>query len=258
MREPHVESLQYRLETDEKTTYNNPPAVQWETDEFCACLDDGLLEIRMKTHFSSVEEARKHVDGVLRAWEIDVALRRGPGELRFVYEGARVIDRDPAPPGSNRVIPLAGTLTGSGGLKAGPLHAIRGKYPDPPQQFRFTPDVETLWNRYEGYRKGQEPLLAMAYFCLSLVESISGGRPKASKTFNVSKPVLEKIGQITSERGDAATARKIDRKKPQMAPLSDAEAAWVEAAVKALIRRVGEENPNGSTPKTTMSDLPPL
>lgn len=38
------------------------------------------------------------------------------------------------------------------------------KYPDPPKLFILTPDVETLWHRYEGYLQGKEPLSSMAYF----------------------------------------------------------------------------------------------
>jgi hypothetical protein len=97
----------------------------------------------------------------------------------------------------------------------------------------------------------------MGYFCLSVIQSLYGGRKKAGQALNVDRTVLDTFGQLTSERGDAATARK-QESKPLKA-LTSSEERWIHAALKVLIRRVAMEQ--GGAPLTTlitMKDLPPI
>ncbi len=54
---------------------------------------------------------------------------------------------------------------------------------------------------------GQEPLLSMANFCLTVLEWDAGGRPAAASKYNVNLEVLRKLGYLVSERGDVSTAR---------------------------------------------------
>lgn len=163
MRDPHVESLRYRLDTSETTTYENPPAVEVSRDEFECRLNDGVLTCRMREHYPTVEEARRVVDGFLRSWEIKAALELGRGEMRFQFEDSHMVDRDPPPPGSSQVIQVSAASVGVSTV-LGRVHVTRNKYPGAPTTFAATPDVETLWQRYENYLDGKEPLLSMAYF----------------------------------------------------------------------------------------------
>jgi hypothetical protein len=57
--------------------------------------------------------------------------------------------------------------------------------------------------------------------------------------------------------GDLSTVRKVTAK---MRPPTAAEQAWLEAAVKMLVRRAGEvaAAPGAALPQLTMSDLPRL
>jgi hypothetical protein len=254
MRDPHVVSLRYRLQTDESTSYTNPPPVEHDTTTFSLRLAENVLCIQMKAHFSSTELARSAVEGFLHAWELDAALNFGPGALRFVYEDASVIDRNPPPPGTREVVAAKGVAIGMSAASA-KLHVARATYPSPSTRFRVSPDVETLWQRYQGYRKGREPLLSMAYFCLSLIESKAGGRSAAAAQFAVDEKVLRKLGEITSNRGDGATARKLNRKST-VQPLSTSEIAWIKATVTAIIRRVAEADPSDPLPLLRMADLP--
>ncbi|GAG92956.1 unnamed protein product, partial [marine sediment metagenome] len=48
MRDPHVESLRYRLKTSETTIYKNPPAVKFTRNEFECHLNDGVLTCHMR------------------------------------------------------------------------------------------------------------------------------------------------------------------------------------------------------------------
>jgi len=256
MREPHVKTLFYCLETDRNTTYNNPPPIIYETEDFSAELEKERLKIVLKRHFPTVEEARHEIEKFLRAWELDVALKRGPGEFQLKYEDSEVIDRNPAPKDSSNTIAVSAHAKVSATMKA-EIGVARGRYPEPPEYFRTSPDVETLWQRFHGYQSGNEPLLSMAYFCLTVVERLGGSRRQSAILLRVSSDVLNRLGEITSTRGDVFTARKVSRNTP-LTPVSDAERAWVESAIKIIIRRVAEIELHSSPPIIDMSDLPTL
>jgi len=55
--------------------------------------------------------------------------------------------------------------------------------------------------------------------------------------YGVDAAVLNTLGKISTARGDATSARKFD---PNGTRLTGAEIRWLETAVRALIRRVGE------------------
>ena len=124
------------------------------------------------------------------------------------------------------------------------------------RRLSFTPDAATVANRYQGYREGREPLLAMAYFCLTVLEAGAGGRREAAATYKIHESVLGKLGELTSERGDPGTARKM--KAPAMQPLSGAETVWIQEAIKQIIWRLGDQRATTELPTITMADLPAL
>jgi hypothetical protein len=97
----------------------------------------------------------------------------------------------------------------------------------------------------------------MAYFVLTVLE-MHGGRRKAAARFGIGGRVLSKLGHLASETGDVKTARKA---AATARPLTAEESRWLEAAVIAIVRRVGEVAAAGSAallPQLTMADLPPL
>jgi len=257
MRDPHVVSLTYNASPSESTSFEKAPPLEGTIEDLRFRLDVGTLRIEPTIHFPSIEDARRLVDPLLRSWEIDIALRFGSPELSFVYDTAEVIDRQPPPPGARHAVLNVQlgevVLVGS----AVTLRVSRGSYPQPPAAFRLNPDVDTLWRRYQGYKEGREPLPSMAYFCLTLIESLAGGRDTAASTFKISKRVLAKIGQLASERGDASTARKY-RAIAAGAPLTGGEASWLEEAIKVIIRRVGELQAIDALNTIEMDDLPQL
>jgi hypothetical protein len=131
-------------------------------------------------------------------------------------------------------------------------HVSRGSYPIFPTAFVATPLVETLFHRFEGFKLKREPLLAMAYFSLTALETEAGGRAAAASTFRIEESVLRKIGGLTSTRGDHASARKAGR---HLKPLTPVEEAWLISAIRAVIRHVGEVADGGSRAQLTMKDL---
>jgi hypothetical protein len=258
MRDPHVESMRYRFVViDETTTFSEAaPAVELTTDEFSARLDDGLLEIKMSVHYASEADARAAVEPYLHAWEVLHALRvsRTP-EFRFEFVTAEVIDRSPPPPGARHIIALAGRVEIHSNVSA-TLTVNRGAYPVPPTSFFLDADALTLWQRWQGYVAGREPLQAMAYFCLTVLE-LHGGRAGAAARYAIARGVLETVGRLSSETGDASTARKATT---TLRPLSPTETTWLEATVRALVRRAGEVAADAASERPTLSmkDLPPL
>lgn len=255
MRDPHVVSLKYKLETVPTVTFNNSPVVREETDEFRLSLENGEVTVELKEHFPSIDAARTVIDSFLRAWELDVALQFGREEIKFIFVDAEVVDRDPPPPGSPQRLEVAniGSVTAFGEVT---VSVHRSKYPLPPKDFRASADVEALWYRYDMYLQGREPLLDMGYFCFTWLTVPVGGIDSAVNIYRIHRDVLRKLSELTSTRGDEKTARKRDR--GGNVPLTNSEKLWIEATVKAIIRRVGEISANPLVGVLTMNDLPAL
>jgi hypothetical protein len=259
MRDPHVAALRYRLVPAETVSFDQPPLVERDTEAFRLRLLDGIATFEMVEHHASEESARRRVEPYLRAWELDVALRFGRSEIGFQFEGADVIDRSPPPPGTGQVIYPKAVAAVIGVMGSVAVHLTRGQYPAPPEGFVASPDVETMWHRYERHLEGRELLASMAYFCLTLLEGSAGSRDRAAKQYGISGKVLDTLGRLTTEIGDEQTARKASRLRERR-PYTGAEKTWLEATVKALIRRAGEwaYAAEAQRPTLTMEDLPKL
>jgi hypothetical protein len=220
-------------------------------------LVDDVLTVTMKEHHPTVGSAMARVRDHLRAWEIQTALDIGRGYLAFEFDNPEVIDRNPPPPGTSSghaAIVEAGDLITATAV----CHAAQGKYPDPPSRFLVSPMVEHLWNRYQMYLDSRDLLTTMGYVCLNTIQSDAGGRTSAAAKFQIHKEVLDKLGALTSDVGDETTARKFDARTTERAH-TEAEKAWIEAAVKKIIRRVAEHDhdPTAALSQITMADLPP-
>jgi hypothetical protein len=170
MRDPHVVALYYQLETTEALlSFENPQPREAETALCRLHLAEGMLTCTLKEHYPSPDEARAVVDPLLHAWVLADSQQRGRREIRFVFQRAEVIDRDPLPAGQVLSIHTTATIGISGRVS---LRATRAEYPAFPQRFAVSPDVETLWSRYESYVQGREPLPGMAYVCQSFIEKV--------------------------------------------------------------------------------------
>lgn len=271
MNDPHVESLRYRLNVDETFgQFRNPPALHHETSSFRLELADGLLSVQMKEHHPTVDSARQQVEPLLEAWELDSALTREHSWLKFVFDpgGTRIVDRNPPP------LP-AGHVQGVGACMVGRATASATgtvtppefpAYPKPPADFASSPEIQVMVSRYERAIWGDEfRLLAESYAILTLLEKSIGTKPlsraELGKFLRADIPVLSKLSELASIRGNLNEARKFDHKVPPT-PLTSQENAWLRAALKKLIRRRGEiehaPQSASSLPQITMNDLPPL
>jgi hypothetical protein len=262
MNDPHVVFLTYRIKPCSDLKFDNPPAVQHDNDVFKMTLADGMVTFEMKEHFPSIEAARKPADRFLKSWEIQTGLQYNKSMIRFVYEDAQVIDRRPSPAeGKFAYVCEAAGATASAGSAAVTVRSLF--YPEPPRNFATNPDIETLWNRYKGFLDGKEPLQSMGYFCVTALESLAAGsgvsaknhvrrrRRKAAEKYKISIDVLNKLGELTSEKGNPATARKY---AATVNALTSSEAEFIEAAVKVIIKRLGKDP--DSAAEITLADLP--
>jgi hypothetical protein len=221
----------------------------------------------MKEHNASVQSAKQKVDELIRAWEIYTTFDFDWDLFKFEFENAEVINRKPSPkvPGQNTgyadiTLPMP-TLKGI--VTAHPLQL--SEYPAPPTRFKATPDVETMCFRYQQHLQDKETYQSVAYFCLSLMQwstgITKGARGEASRRYNIDLDILDKIGELTSERGTQKDARKLDSGSTLL-PLTDGEKRWIREAVKILIRRKGEYDFDPATAPSlkqiNMADLPKL
>jgi hypothetical protein len=208
VKDPHVDWLKYRLIVEPPLVLPaHPPPLDVKDESFSGVLQDRTFTAEMTAHFPTSNEARSAVERFLTQWEIKAALALDI-RIGFEFLAAHLHDCVPGPTGRNQQC-----STKHFTVTVVPEDVQRATYPPPPAaaQFRVTPDVESMWGRYRGYEKGREPLAAMAYFCLTVVESYGGSKSKrenAAKKLRIDKPILEKLGKLTSSRGDSTTARK--------------------------------------------------
>jgi hypothetical protein len=265
MNDPHVDRLVYQMKIDtDLLKFKSPPALSQDYQTFRVQLEDGTLTVKMKEHYASVQSAKERIEEFIRSWEISAALDFDWGLLRFEYMNAEVTDREPFPiaPGQitgylDVVIPMP---TISATATTHPLEV--SFYPAPPKRFRATPDVETMWFRYQQHLQDKETYQSMGYFCLSLMQWTThiakGARAETSRLYNIDCEVLDTLGKLTSVRGIPKDARKLDSKSV-LVPLTDHEKQWIREAVKALIRRKGEYDFDPLTAsflqQVTMTDL---
>jgi hypothetical protein len=95
----------------------------------------------------------------------------------------------------------------------------------------------------------------MANFCLTVVERQGKGRRGAANLLGIEFPVLKKLGELTATKGDEKTARKVP--PTGFNPYIASEVEWMEAAVCAIIRRLGEWAARATLhPPLTMAESP--
>ncbi len=254
MRDPHVEAMIYEVSSGEGISYRDPEPISFSNHLGAFNLSDGKLRIIPAEHFANEDNARQVIEPFLQAWEIKADLTSNIGMIRFKFVHAEIIDRNPPPPGSSQIVNVkaAGMVSLGGSVS---VHLISSKYPTPPETFRTTPEVSHAHRRWLGYRQGKEPLQAMAYFVLTLLETGAGGRQNAAHLFNIDIEVLKTIGRLSSTKGDEKTARKASAMYEE---LTGPEKTWLEEATRLLIYRLGEHASGVPLSRISFGDLPDL
>ena len=259
MNDPHVVALVYRIEHDESIDYARAATLCHDDPRFQLRVEDGKARFQMRAHFPTITEADEALAEFRRTWEFSAQLKHGPGSFRLVLDrgACEIVDRNPTP----NHIGIEGKGVAVLGA-VGPVKLTAGPpaYPDPPSDIALTPDVETMHNHYMRYRRGEELLGSMAYFCLTKLEASAGGktgrRPRAAEMYRIDEQVLRKIGDLTANKG-GAEARKAEGVAKEF---SSQERKFLQQAMKAIIRRMAQRahSPKNQLEQISMSDLPAL
>ncbi len=257
MNDPHVIALVYTIEHDNSIDYKEAKPFYRDEQAFRLEVADEMARFEMHSHFPTFEEADKTLAEYLRAWEFEAQLKRGPDTFHLVLDRGKseLIDRKPTQ--DHVRISGYGSIVGT---FSATLCVKPPAYPVPPSDITLTPDVETMYNRYMGYREGREPLAGMANFCLTILEDSTreqkGRRLAAARMYNIDEQILSKIGDLSANRG-GAEARKADGVTTDFSPK---ERHFLEQAIKAIIRRVAQRKhtSKGNLSGISWSDLPPL
>lgn len=253
MNDLHVVALHYRIE-------HGPDVVDWsragvlnkEEDGFRVRAENGRVRFEFKAHYASEGAARSAVEAdYIPNWEFVAGLAQGPNAFTLRFDRSEIVDRN-LPPGSPllRVQLRAGTPTIS--VKLAPPAPPFFPEPPAPSAIERSPDVMSMYQRYLGHLEGREPLSGMAYFCLTVLEQMQGGRRNAARHFAISNKVLDRIGSLCAKGG--AAARKHSGTKTAYTP---EEERFLRSAIKTLIHRAAEVE-SGAHPqrrKITLADV---
>ena len=258
MNDPHVVALTFRIEHDSSVAYRaDAPPIQHQEEAFRVTLEDGTVRFELEEHHATEEGALEPVLPYVRSWELDACLRGRPGDFRLQFQQAEIIDRNPPPPEPGFVDISASGIAAVGTLGSVSLTVVKPSYPSPPSGQTLNaddPDVATLYDRLSGYYAKREPLPSMAYFCLTMLERRGSGRAATASQYRIARAVLKEVSKLSSSKGGAGAARKAGGTGTE---LSRQESRFLEAAVKAIIRRVAEvaQDPGGTFPTITLEDL---
>ena len=253
MNDPHVVALHYRIE-------HGPNVIDWsradpldkEEPGFRVQAENGRVRFKLREHYPSEEAARFAVEAdYIPNWEFVVGLERGPNAFALRFDRSEIVDRNP-PPGTAPVKfhSRTGTPTVSVTL-APPTPPV---FPDPPPTaIKRSPHVDSMYQHYLRHLGGGEPLPAMAYFCLTKLEQMAGSRDAAAVRFSISKKVLRRIAELSTNKG-GANARKA---AGHAAPHAPEEERFLRSAIKTLIRRAAEVEygPDPRRRKITLADI---
>ena len=205
-----------------------------------------------------LKDALNVVKDYIANWECIACLEYGPDSFRLQFERAEIRDRNPTPGVTNLQATFPGFRLGS---ISATLTVGMPNYPAPPSGVNFRdPNVQTMHQRYMGYRQGNEPLASMAYFCLTVLEHSMGsekiGRRAAAGEYRIAFLVLDRIGKLSSEKG-GQFARKGDAVANDF---TSQERTFLEQAIQRIIRRAAEKahSPDRALPQISLSDLPSI
>ncbi len=255
MSNSYVKYLYYTLKVKDGISFKNSNSIEKKLDNFELRLENNELKCKMIKKYLTPEDARKEVEDYLKKWEVYDILQSGYKSIEFIYNKATIINFDSPEslPKASKVVQRSGVFEARCNIK---VIVEKDNYPKPPQYFHLNENVKILWSRYYDYLQGKEKLPSMAYFCLTLIEKDAGGRRQALRKYKISKKVLDKLGELSSNKGDLEIeARKAKENKGS---LTEKEVKWLDEAIRRIIIRVGEYENNPSLDLIDMSSLPDL
>ena len=264
MNDPHVVALLYDVEHDQSVDYGKAEPIEREEEEFRVRVEDEQVRFEMKQHYASADEAKDAVRDYICVWEFWAGLQYGRNSFKLVFAKFEIRDRKPTP----REIRLVADGVRSQ-VHSSAVLTVGRPYPPPPTLKRISPNAKSIYDRFVRYRAGHEQLAAMAYFGLTVLEAAaqqsgpqrerkpSGKRKKASEKYRIGLEVLNKIGELTSERGSSVEARKAYGTTSHLKPFTNEERGLLIEAIKRIIYRVAEteSDPGEKLPEIKLSEI---
>jgi hypothetical protein len=252
MNDPHVQALHYRIKHADSVDFDKAPPLEHEEPGFSVRIEKGQANVVTKDHYATSESARAVVEPFLRAWELSAALFSVVDKFEFLFEYGDVIDRSPTP----GIISAKAMAYGVGTMTAD-AHVGRARYPSPPIGLARDAHVDQMFDRYCMYCENRTTLGDAGNYCLTALELAAGGRRKrAAAHFAIALSVVNTLGMLTATKG-GKEARKAEA---AASDYTSAERAWIQEALKAIIRRAAEVASNSTVAhkQITMADLPQL
>ena len=258
MNDPHVVALIYSIEHGDGIDYSRAAPFDHEEDGFRIKVDDQEVRLELRYHYATEAAARQAVDRYIRSWELDAGLRGRPGQFTLRFARAEIEDRAPPPPTPGVVTASVSIDLGTLSMRVSPS-VLAPHYPPPPSGVTVNPDdpdALTMYDRLRRHHEGKEPLPAMAYFCLTVLERGFDGnsRKTAAAKYGIEFAVLKRIGELCAEKGGPEAARKASGVEEG---LTAQESRFLEKAVKAIIRRRAEcaSGNDEQRPRITLREL---
>lgn len=243
--------LHYKVEHNDRMDFSRAPPFECEVPGFTVRLADAQASVTLKGRYETTEDARAFIEPFLRAWELDIGLRYGPGALTFAFSQSE-----------NFSFAGAATFSMTGGSAT--MILSPPSWPAPPEKLSCDEITDLMYARYALYRRQGTLLGDAANFCLTCMErggaegrpEIRDARDAACEYYSVSRKVLSKLGALADNKG-GTHARKAYGAKHDFHPR---EGQWLEAAMLLLIRRAAEVAYDSTLdrPLITLADLPPL
>ena len=258
MNDPHVAALLYNVEHKPSVDYQPTARLAHEEAKFRVTITHKEVRFELKDHHATEESARRVVDQYIRLWEFSAGIANGPGTFTLKFKKAEIVDRKPTP---GVIEPTAVGWHFTAGSCV--ITISRPDYPPTPSGIELSPNVQTMYDRLMNYRAEKEPLPSVANFCLTVLEheaSHLGQREKesrrqaAARIYSIDFAVLDKIGNLTANKGGPTAARKADGVHHN---LTDREIRFLEKAVQKIILRAAQITHDGTAPlgQIALSDL---
>ncbi len=250
MNDPHVVALFYNIEHGNTVNYDEANPLVVEESAFRLEVADKKASFFLKDHHAQEDEALGSIEEYIRTWEFDACLNGGPDYFKLNFERAEIVDRNPQPSVPGIVEPSPVTFRPASASVA--VSKVVSRYPSPPNNVVLNPDVQTMFDRFMGYRRGHEPITGMAYFCHTFIMHM--GKGSAAEHFQISKKVLKRIRKLSSKKGGPSGARKHNGIAED---LTTEERQFLDEAIRTIIHRVAEKarTPEIRLTQITLSDL---
>ena len=261
MNDPKVVALIYLVEHEKTKCFDKVKPLRYRrSPEFDLTVKDNIARFKFKKFYANVTEALEVVNPFIQQWEFEVDMEGESGFFRLMYEKAEIIDQNPLLPelrpaplqvGGEAVLP---GLTGSASVVLAFPH-----YPPPPAGGSVDLDdscVVKMKNKYDQYRLGRTTLTDAASFCVDVLKEKYKSRPAAAKACGISRKILDKIGNLTSNKGGNEARKAIGAD----IEYTNQERRFLRAALKEIIIRAAQVAADDSQrcPKITMANLQKL